>query len=290
MTPSLTRRAWLQAALAASAAPDSLGLIADVQYADQPTAGARAYRDSLAKLDACLRWLDAQRPGYVIQLGDLIDGGESNLAAAAEAYRRAGPAHLSVLGNHDATVPRAQLTAALSLKQPWSDRGFGAWRLILLDATDASVLNGALHPDEGRALLDSARADKSPNAQGWNGGLGQAQMAWLQRSLDAARRFRQRALVFCHQPILAAACRPEHLLLNHAEVLAALEGSGVVRAFFCGHDHRGGYALSNGIHHVTLPGLVEHAPEECATLVELRGDALRLRAMSGRERLLALSA
>ena len=284
---TLSRRTWIQAAFAA-AAPPAIGLIAHVQYADHPTAGARAYRDSLSKLAACARWFQAQNPRCVVQLGDLTDGGLDNLSAALKAFKAVGPTRYHVLGNHDATIGRAQLAAALSLQPSWSDHAIGPWRLILLDATDASILNGALHPEEGRTLLDAARAAKSSNAQSWNGGLGQSQMAWLQRTLDATRAARQRALVFCHQPILAEACRPEHLLLNHDAVLAALEGSGAVAAFFCGHDHRGGYALKNGIHHLTLKGLVEHPPEECAAIVELQDNGLRFRTMDGTERWLSL--
>lgn len=280
---ALSRRAWLQSALAAGA--PTLGLIADVQYADKPTAGARAYRDSLSKLDACARWFQAQRPERIIQLGDLTDGGLSNLTTILDAFHRLGPFRHHVLGNHDATIPRAELAAALKLNASWYDLTSGSWRLIFLDATDASVMIGALHPEEGRILLENTKA---PNAQTWNGGLSSEQFAWLQRSLEAARRFGQRALVFCHQPILAEACRPEHLLLNHLEVRHTLEASGVVAAFFSGHDHRGGYALSSGIHHVTLKGLVEHPPEACATLVELRPTALTLRTMDGQSRLLPL--
>lgn len=292
MTTQLSRRAWLSAALASPAAfaaqPQSIGLIADIQYADQPTAGARAYRDSLTKLAACTNWFRARKPSAVVQLGDLIDGGEPNLAPAVRAFKAAGPVCYSVLGNHDATLPRTVLSAALSLREPWSNHAAGDWRLILLDAADASTLAGALHPEEGRALLDAARAAKASHAHPWNGGLGREQMAWLTRTLDATRAARKRALVFCHQPVLAAACRPEHLLLNHAEVLACLEKSGAVAAYFCGHDHRGGYAHKNGIHHVTLKGLVENPPEECATVVDLLPTALRLRTLGGQERSLAL--
>lgn len=287
---TLSRRDWLSAALASAAPDPSIGLIADVQYADQPAAGARAYRDSLTKLAACAEWFQSQHPHSVVQLGDLTDGGERNLANAAKAFESVGHNRLHIIGNHDATIPRATLAAALSLKESWSDHPIGAWRLILLDASDASTMTAALHPDEGRALLDAARAAKSSNAQSWNGGIGSAQLTWLQHSLESTHHAKQRALVFCHQPTLAEACRPEHLLLNHKEVLAALESAGVVAAYFCGHDHRGGYAQNNGIHHVTLKGLVEHQPEECATLVELHSDHLCLRAMDGSERWLALSA
>ena len=40
-------------------------------------------------------------------------------------------------------------------------------------------------------------------------------------------------------------------------VIEAEEKSGVVVVHLAGHDHSGGHALLNGIHHLTVQGLVE---------------------------------
>ena len=40
-------------------------------------------------------------------------------------------------------------------------------------------------------------------------------------------------------------------------MIDAEEKSGVVIAHLAGHDHKGGYAELNGIHHLTLQGMVE---------------------------------
>ena len=76
--------------------------------------------------------------------------------------------------------------------------------------------------------------------------------------------------------MLRAASTPAHLLWNHLAVRQTLEASGVVAAYFCGHDHNGGYALARGIHHVTMPGMVE-APEPTYAVVEIYRDRLEVR-------------
>ena len=68
-------------------------------------------------------------------------------------------------------------------------------------------------------------------------------------------------VVLGHLPILLEASGPYYLLWDHAEVLELIESNSVVVAYLAGHDHAGGYALRAGVHHLTLPGMLE-APEE----------------------------
>ena len=95
------------------------------------------------------------------------------------------------------------------------------------------------------------------NARPWNGGLGEEQRAWLAAELAAAERAGERAVVVSHLPVWAAASSATHLLWDHEEVLALLDRSPALFAWINGHDHRGGYAVRRGVHHWTLPGLVE---------------------------------
>src|SRR4051794_27354663 len=57
----------------------SFGVLTDVQYAHQPDRGARAYRDSPAKLEACVSAMRKERVSFVIHLGDLVDAGAASL-------------------------------------------------------------------------------------------------------------------------------------------------------------------------------------------------------------------
>ena len=44
---------------------------------------------------------------------------------------------------------------------------------------------------------------------------------------------------------------------NSAEVVEAMEKSGRVLAYICGHFHKGAYSERNGIHYIVNQGLVE---------------------------------
>ena len=49
-------------------------------------------------------------------------------------------------------------------------------------------------------------------------------------------------------------------------------------AWFAGHYHKGGYTLENGIHHVTVPGMVEAPADKNAYgVVDVYPDRLELR-------------
>jgi 3',5'-cyclic AMP phosphodiesterase CpdA len=240
----------------------SFGVVADAQYADKAAAGARDYRASMGRLEDAVRALDGRNPAFVIQLGDIVDGAGADLDAILPVYDGLRAPHYHVRGNHD---PRA-------IGQPYYDFGRHGWRFIVLDGMNVNVANA-----EGRAVQSALRSAGAKNAADWNGGIGSAQKEWLRKTLTAAAARQERALVFCHFPILQEASTPAHLLWNAGEILRIVEEYPGVRAWFNGHDHRGGYAQRNGIHHVTFPGMVESGARNSYTVVEVFGDRLELR-------------
>ena len=56
----------------------SFGVVADVQYADQPDSGKRHYKSSLGRLEKCVSDLNRRDLSFVVQLGDFIDKGKEN--------------------------------------------------------------------------------------------------------------------------------------------------------------------------------------------------------------------
>jgi putative lipase involved disintegration of autophagic bodies len=58
-------------------------------------------------------------------------------------------------------------------------------------------------------------------------------------------------------------------------VLNLLKQYPAVKAWINGHDHAGGYAFYQGIHHLTLPGMVESAPgNNCYAIIQVYPDRL----------------
>lgn len=257
------------------------GVLADIQYADKDGAGARDYRGSIAKLARAVESINQAQPAFAIQLGDAIDEGPANLDAVLGAYNRIEARKYHLIGNHDAAaIERRELLKRLGMSNSYYEFAAAGWRFIVLDGCDLSVMGGwpqsSEHYTLAAKMLDELKAANAPNAQDWNGGVGERQMKWLAAALARARQKKERVVVFSHQPILKAASTAAHLMWNHFAVRQTLEASGVVAAYICGHDHNGGYAISRGIHYITMPGMVE-SPEPAYAVVEIHRDRLELR-------------
>ena len=275
----LTRRTFL-ALPALAATPLRFAAISDVQYADQETKGKRAYRQSLAKLEAAAARLRGEKLAFTIHLGDLVDGGAENAARILPVFRQLPRPQYNLLGNHDFFGPRAAVLRTFGMKQSYYAFRHGGWQFVVLDGMYVSVKGGwqADSPQyrEGSKILAALKERRAPNAQDWNGAAGAEQRQWLERTLQDAGRRGERAVVFCHFPVLPAATTPAHLLWDHEEVLAVLDRQPAVAAYMCGHDHRGGYAVRNGVEHITLRGIVENDLADCLRIVELGAGHIRV--------------
>ena len=272
----LSRRSFLGAAAGLGRADPqfSFGVLADLQYADQDTANGREYRRSLDKLRSASEWFARQRLKFVIQLGDLVDSGIDNLDRVLASWESRAPKR-HVIGNHDGEIGRAALLERLKLERGYYQFAAPGWRFLVLDGSQSGA--------EGARLLEELRATKEPNAQTWNGGIVGGQKEWLRKALKEAEG--ERAIVFCHFPVLPASCRRDHLLWNWREVLESLEAAPSVAAWINGHDHRGGYGVRAGIHYVTVPGVVENDIRDSARVVDVFPCRLVIRGQNGTQRL-----
>ena len=239
----------------------SFGVVADVQYADKDTQGERRYRESIQKLERCVAHWNGQLLAFAIQLGDIIDGNQTremthrDLDKVLFVCRKSKTKVHHVIGNHCLAVPRAELQKELGLKKGYYAFTHGHWRFIVLDTMDVSVMG---RPEDSENY-EAARQylERHPEARSYNGAVGDEQGRWLRDRLAEAAKANQRVMVFGHHPLVEAASHPDLLAWNHEEIAAILEDSGCVVAYFNGHDHAGGYAFRNGIHYVTLEGMVE---------------------------------
>lgn len=300
----LSRRDLLHRALPAIAASRMMAAdaaaqvrfaaISDIQYADQENAGKRLYRESLVKLENIIGQLRNQSPDFVIHLGDLVDRGAENADRIMPLFSRLPRPQYQVLGNHDFFGPRDHVLRRFGMKRPYYEFARPGWRFIVLDGMYVSVKGGWPEESpqylEGQKMLAELQERRAPNARDWNGAVGAEQRSWLRQTLEAANRRGERAIVCCHFPVLAAATTPAHLLWDHEEVLSVLDAQPAAAAYLCGHDHNGGYAERNGIHHITMKGVVENDVAECVRMVELYSDRIELKRPGAKEgRVLALA-
>lgn len=234
------------------------GVVADVQYAAKPPKGNRHYSESADKLRACVADFNKRDLAFVVNLGDSIDGdGEksaADLAMIAGIFRQLSCPVRHVIGNHCLSVPRPALLKELGLESPYYAFSHGPWRFLVLDGMDVSHKS----PEGSKQAAEVEKyLARFPKVNPYAGALGEAQMTWLCDQLAAAAKQKQRVIVFCHHPILAAASSPGSILWNSGEIQALLVQSGCVAAWICGHHHKGGYAVADGIHHLTIHGMIE---------------------------------
>lgn len=247
----------------------SFGLVADIQYADKDTDGARRYREALGKLQAAVASWNIQEPAFVADLGDQADGRGAqtgqDLRSVMDVLRTLKAPLRSVIGNHPlGPMTHDQLQEALGLKRAWYDFVLHGWRFVVLDAMDLSFLGwpkDSPQRSRAQAWFDARSGSKRPELKTYNGGIGDEQKAWLQETLARAAAADERVVILCHIPTVREASTQAHILWNHEEIAAMVESCPAVVAFIAGHEHGGGYTCRNGIHHITCEALVQAAAD-----------------------------
>ena len=255
------------------------GLLTDIQYCDGDPAGSRFYRNSPDKLKACVEDLNGLDLAHVLQLGDFIDRDFVSFERVLPLYKGLKAPQYHVLGNHDFSVTEEEMdkvAPTLGMPGRYYDFAHKAWRFIVLDGNDLSLhgrKKGSPEYLQAQAMYKKLSETSAPNAQTWNGGVSEKQMAWLRATLKDAGAAGQRALVFCHFPIY-----PEnaHNLWNAAALMALLEGTPCVAAYINGHNHAGNYGERNGVHYLTLQGMVETPDSTAYAIVEVHEDRLEV--------------
>ncbi|MDB4673740.1 metallophosphoesterase [Verrucomicrobiales bacterium] len=244
-----------------------LGLVADCQYA----LGVAPYLDrypaeSLSKLGQAIDHFRSDREiQAVLNLGDLIDEGAAHFAAPLELFGKLEVPIFHALGNHDFDVSEYAKTNVAEIlglagryyTTPLPESG---WRLVVLDGTTESTFG---HPRKSDAWHRAVEVWErmEPRPEEWNGGLGEAQLAWLEETLAAARKTGERVIVACHWPLLPEGSR--FLLWDAGEVRQILvRYADIVAAYLCGHHHEGGISKIYGhaevdIPHLNLVGMVD---------------------------------
>ncbi|WBL72877.1 metallophosphoesterase [Serratia liquefaciens] len=265
-----------------SGQPEKLrfGLIADPQYAnaDPNFEYNRYYRNSLRKLSQAITQLNDLPLAFVATLGDLVDRDWDSYADLLPVYQQLRHPHAVVMGNHDADVISCHLAAhspALALPKHYYQFSLKGYRFIVIDGNDLSLYCNQANGDEyaqAQHLLARIRAEHQPQAQSWNGAVGDEQLRWLECSLADAQKQGEKVLVFGHYPL---APDNEHNLWN-CDALVTLLCRYQVRAYFAGHYHLGDYVRMGNTDFITLKGMVDGDELLPFAVVELDGDSLSI--------------
>jgi predicted phosphodiesterase len=257
----------------------SFGAVADPQFASIASRGDQHFSSSLWKLREAIDTLNESDLEFVVTLGDIIEEDWSSYRLIMPKYERLRHEAVFVLGNHDYYVEERyfdRVPSALGLDQRHYAFDVENVRFIVLDGNEISTFAnppGSANHDRALQMIDGLRDRSAPNAFPGNGGMGDEQLAWLDAELRTAAERGQEVIVFSHYPVY-----PEgrfNLLNDHA-VLDILSGHEHVLAYLNGHNHWGGYGERDGIHFVTIEGMVETRDRNAYAMVHLHEGCIHI--------------
>lgn len=259
----------------------SFGVIADCQYCKIPGTGVRKYARSHTKLAACVAQFNTLDLTYTIHLGDFIDRDWESFDIVVPIYNQLVMPHLHVLGNHDYSVAddlKKRIPQKLDMPAKYYHFKVNNWRFIVLDGNDISFhahTKGSSKYNHAAEYYERHALD-SPK---WNGAIGQRQMKWLDKVLARAEKSGEQVALFCHFPVFP---NNVHNLWNAKEVIQLLEQYSVVKLYCNGHNHEGNYGYKNGIHYLTLKGMVD-TEESAYAIISVFADRLDLKGFGRQE-------
>lgn len=234
----------------------SIGAIADCQFADAPDNGQRLYHTAPAKLTAAIADFNRQHLAFVVHLGDFIDRDWKSFDTLLPIARQSHAPLFFALGNHEFEVADArkrEVPARLGLKTRYYSFEQHGWMFI---ATDGNDLSSYAWPKDSPELARSmaVHAALYPDKPLWDGGIGEAQMRWIDAQLATADRRGLKVMLFSHFPLF-----PEnpHNLWNAPDVIAMLERHASAKIWLDGHNHDGNYGVRAGIHYVNLKAMLD---------------------------------
>ncbi len=111
-----------------------------------------------------------------------------------------------------------------------------------------------------------------PDGSAEHGAVGGAQPSWLRATLKQATEDREMVILFCHFPVF-----PEdvHNLWNAKEVMGIIDEFPCVKACINGHNHKGKYGMRNGVHYLTLKGMVD-TEETFHAVIRVDAEAIKV--------------
>ncbi|MBZ4189443.1 metallophosphoesterase [Niabella beijingensis] len=254
------------------------GLIADIQYANADTRGTRFYRNSLKKLDDCIRDLNRQQVQFSLNLGDITDRNPEDLDPVLEVLKKSETKIYTTPGNHDYKGIRNNNVLYRKLDMPAEYYAFkkGNWRFIMLNTNEVAAysnVTGTWKEKELDAMIRKIKAANGHNAEEYNGGISSKQLKWLQQQLQQAGKKGEQVLIFSHHPF---GCADGLTALNDKEVITLVSKFSCVKALIAGHHHAGTFCEINNIPCIVAEGMIETADQNSYGLIELYADKLVL--------------
>ena len=252
----------------------SFGAIADCQYCSGPNRGSRHYSSSARKLQECVKELNIHDLKFVIHLGDFIDRDYVSFNKVLPIYQSLKMPAYHVLGNHDFDVAeelKGKVMKRMGMQSKYYAFEVEDWRFIVLDGNDVSFHAYPKDSPEYRKAEIYYR-EKKIRSPKWNGAVGKEQLSRMRKNLTAAEKKGEKVFLYCHFPVYPT---DPHNLWNAEEIISTLEEFSCVKAYINGHNHQGTYGIKNGIHYLTLKGMVE-TDDSAYSIIDVHQDELKV--------------
>ena len=244
------------AALAADTTAPLLraGIITDMHQTTIPDTATRIYSAALDKMQAFADRMKAEKPAFVIELGDFVDtlskGTDpvANLRKVESIFTSVSCPHYHVLGNHDFDNMKRDVflknvsNTGIPQGATWYSWDVNGIHFVVLDA---DYTPGNFRPYDMNTPEDTFWTWKDTC-------IPPQELEWLKKDLAGTKN---PVVLFSHQT-LDRVDEQDHNIKNASAVRTILEESGRVLAVISGHDHQGGYANIKGIHYIVLNGNV----------------------------------
>lgn len=252
----------------------SIGVIADCQYCDVEGTSVRKYSISNTKLEKCVADFNTMNLVYTIHLGDFIDRDFESFDIVNSIYNKLNMPKYHVLGNHDFSVideKKADVREKMGMPANYYDFKVKGWRFVVLDGNDISF-HSCPKDSEDYKIAEAYYEQNMIKSPRWNGAIGATQLEWLKAVLNKASINGEKAVLYCHFPIY-----PEnvHNLWNANEIIEIIEAYSCVKAYINGHNHEGNYGQKDGIHYLTMKGMVDSDKNSYA-IIEVHDDHLKV--------------
>ncbi len=255
-----------------------IGVFADCQYCDCDAVGSRYYRNSLTKLTDCISEFNTiDDIEFVVGLGDLIDRNISSFDSVNAILKKSKKEVFNVVGNHDYSVNPDLIESVpvkLGLAGTYYTFKKNGWNFIFLNGNEITFQTTDKKVEKKAAkMVAKLTAENKPNNQKWNGGISKTQMKWLKKELKTSEKENLKVALFCHFPIYP---NEIHSLWNDDKVLQLINKYSCVKAWINGHNHAGDYAEQNGIHFITMNGMVETESENSFSVISFTSDKIKI--------------
>jgi manganese-dependent ADP-ribose/CDP-alcohol diphosphatase len=254
----------------------TIGILTDIQYCDCDDKGNRNYRASLSKLEESINYFNHNKPDFIAHLGDVIDHKFSSYDSVLKRFSKSLVPVNFVLGNHEFDVNkehRKDVSNKLGLKNSYYSKTYGDWQILFLNGDELNKLypgNKKIRKETEEIYKSSIKKNKC-NFFSFNSGISTSQLEWIKSELDKASRSGKKVIMMCHFPIYPFAC---HNLRTDDELLDLISKYKCVKAYFCGHNHKGGYGFKDGVHYINFRGMIESGNEPAFAFVTLTEDSI----------------